>query len=64
MVKKESTIPLPQSFFATSIFGLIISGGFMISGKLDETWGITFLIVFFMMLVASFSSMAPDRSDL
>ena len=59
-----ATLPLPQSFFLTSILGFIISAGLMISGRINETWGFTFCLVFVMMFIASFVSMTPSGKDL
>ena len=60
----SSTIPLPQSFFLTSILGFIISATLMYSGRINETWGFAFCLVFVMMFIASFISMTPKGHDL
>ena len=46
------------------IFGFIISATLMYSGRLSETWGFTFCLVFVMMFIASFISMTPKGNDL
>ena len=56
-------VPLPQSFFATSILCVIISAWLWLTGRVSDSWGVAFLIVFFIMLIASFTSIAPDRYD-
>jgi hypothetical protein len=61
--RRHETIPLPQSFFAMSMFGIMLSLWLMLSNRVDDTWGVTFLIVFGMMFIASFTSMAPSRHD-
>lgn len=57
-------LPLSQSFFLTSIFGFIISATLMYSGRINETWGFAFCLVFVMMFIASFISMTPKGKDL
>ncbi len=59
-----STLPLPQSFFVTSIIGFIISAVLMIYGRIDETWGFAFCMVFVMMFIASFVSITPHGKDI
>lgn len=59
-----SSLPLPQSFFVTSIIGFIISAGLMIYGRISETWGFAFCLVFIMMFIASFVSITPRGKDL
>ena len=60
----SSSLPLPQSFFLTSILGLIISAALTISGKLSPSWGFSFCLVFVMMFIASFVSITPRGKDL
>jgi Flp pilus assembly protein TadB len=55
------TIPLPQSFFVTSILGFIIAATLMAYGTLTETWGFAFCLVFVMMFIASFVSIHPKK---
>lgn len=55
------TLPLPQSFFITSILGLIIAAFLTLSGKLDPTWGFAFCLVFVMMFIASFVTIHPKE---
>ncbi len=57
-------LALSQSFFLTSIFGFIISATLMYSGRLGETWGFAFCLVFVMMFIASFISITPKGNDL
>lgn len=55
------TLPLPQSFFITSILGLIIAAFLTLSGKLNPTWGFAFCLVFVMMFIASFVTIHPKE---
>ncbi len=55
------TLPLPQSFFITSILGLIIAAFLTLSRKLDPTWGFAFCLVFVMMFIASFVTIHPKE---
>ena len=59
-----SAIPLSQSFFVTSILGFIISATLMIYGRINETWGFAFCMVFVMMFIASFVSITPRGKDI
>lgn len=59
-----STLPLPQSFFLTSIIGFLIAAGLMISGRINATWGFAFCLVFVMMFIASFVSITPRREHI
>ena len=59
-----STLPLPKSFFVTSIIGFIISAVLMIYGRIDATWGFAFCMVFVMMFIASFVSITPHGKDI
>ena len=60
----NSTLPLSQSFFVTSILGLIIAAALTIFGRISPTWGFTFCLVFVMMFIASFVSITPHGRDL
>ncbi len=59
-----SSLPLPQSFFITSILGFIISATLMIYGRINETWGFAFCMVFVIMFIASFVSITPRGKDI
>lgn len=59
-----SSLPLPQSFFITSILGFIISATLMMYGRISETWGFAFCMVFVMMFIASFVSITPRGKDI
>lgn len=56
--------PLPRSFLLVSMFGLLISGIYTYSGRLNATWGITLLLIFGIMFAASLLSMTPTFEDL
>lgn len=60
----SSTLPLSQSFFMTSILGLVISAVLTVYGRISLTWGFTFCLVFVMMFIASFVSITPHGKDL
>lgn len=60
----SSTLPLSQSFFLTSILGLVISAVLTVYGRINPTWGFTFCLVFVMMFIASFISITPHGKDL
>jgi hypothetical protein len=53
--------PLPSSFMLTAVFGFVISAFWVLPQ--DETWGVTFLIFFTSMFVASAISMAHAPID-
>lgn len=60
----SSTLPLSQSFFVTSILGVIIAAALTISGRISPTWGFAFCLVFVMMFIASFVSITPHGRDI
>ncbi|MBI5003414.1 hypothetical protein HZC31_08590 [Candidatus Woesearchaeota archaeon] len=60
----SSTLPLSQSFFLTSILGLVVSAVLTVYGRISPTWGFTFCLVFVMMFIASFVSITPHGKDL
>ena len=55
--------PLPTSFFLVSILGFLISFVYTLSGKLDRTWGFTFIVVFVIMFVATLVSLEPTPEE-
>ena len=57
-------MPLPRSFLLVSMFGLVISGVYTYSGRLNATWGITLLLIFGIMFAASLLSMTPTFEEL
>ncbi len=56
--------PLPRSFMLVSMLGLAISGVYTYSGRLDPTWGFTFILISGIMFVASVLSMTPPAEEL
>ncbi len=57
------TLPLPQSFFLTSILGFLIASILTLSGRISLSWGFAFCLVFVMMFIASFVSITPIGED-
>lgn len=57
------TLPLPQSFFLTSILGFLIASILTLSGRISLSWGFAFCLVFVMMFIASFVSITPSGRD-
>lgn len=55
--------PLPSSFMVASMLGLAIFGVYTFSGRIDPTWGFTFLLIFGIMFVAAIFSMTPVYED-
>ncbi|MBT4823900.1 hypothetical protein HN695_00855 [Candidatus Woesearchaeota archaeon] len=55
--------PLPQSVLLTGLMGFLLSAIFTYSGKIGLSWGFAFMLVFLVMIIASFISMAPDYDD-
>ena len=51
--------PLPASFMLLSILGLLISGTYMLFGRLPLSWGTAFLLVFAIMFIASVLAITP-----
>lgn len=54
--------PLPATFTLTSILGLIITTIFTASGRIPLAWGVSFDVVFAIMLLASMVSITPKFS--
>lgn len=55
--------PLPQSILLTGIIGIIISSIFTYSGRISLSWGFAFMLVFIIMIIASFVSMTPSFDE-
>ncbi|MBT4540047.1 hypothetical protein HOC35_00905 [Candidatus Woesearchaeota archaeon] len=55
--------PLPQSILLMGLMGFLISAIFTYSGSIGLSWGFSFMIVFIVMIIASFVSMAPSYDD-
>ena len=55
--------PLPQSVLLTGLMGFILSAIFTYSGTIGLSWGFAFMIVFLMMIIASFVSISPGYED-
>jgi len=58
--------PLSNGFMVASMLGFIISAVYWSFGRISETWGFTFCLVFVMMFIASMVSMtkAPVPDEL
>ncbi len=56
--------PLPRTFMLASMLGLLISGVYTVSGRLDPTWGFTFMLISGIMFIASMLSITPTEEDL
>jgi len=52
---------LPQSFLATGLIGFIFVAVWGYYGKLPLPWATAFGLVFLLMIIASFISMAPPN---
>jgi len=61
--KKQVFEPLPGTFMMLGIIGFVISLVYTISGKLDPSWGTSFIIVFLIMIMASIKSMTPSGKN-
>ncbi|MDD5086722.1 MAG: hypothetical protein PHV16_03125 [Candidatus Nanoarchaeia archaeon] len=57
--KKPVFQPLPGTFMMMGIIGFTISLIYSISGKLDLSWGVSFILVFLIIILASIKSMTP-----
>jgi hypothetical protein len=57
--KKPFFQPLPGTFMMMGIIGFTISLIYTMSGKLDPSWGVSFILVFLIMVFASIKSMTP-----
>lgn len=53
--------PLPAGFMLVSMLGLVATIIYTNSGKLDNTWGFTFGLVFAMMFFASMLSLESNK---
>lgn len=54
------TVPVTGGFMITSMLGLIICSVYTLSGRLDYTWGFTFILFFVIMFIASVISITPS----
>ena len=66
MIKKLRVAPLSSGFMLVSILGFLITIIYTYFGSIDITWGVTFLLVFTVMFIASIISMtaAPVEEEL
>ncbi len=55
--------PIPQSVMLTGIMGFLLSGIFTYSGTIGLSWGFAFMLVFLVMIIASFVSITPGYED-
>jgi len=55
--------PLPATFTLVSIFGLIITTVFTVSGRVNLSWGVAFDLVFLLMFISSMLSISPRFSS-
>lgn len=61
MKRKFKFAPLNGAFMASSILGILISAMYVL--PVNETWGLTFLIAFGVMFIASVISMTVADPD-
>ena len=59
-VFRYSVAPLPAGFTLTGLLGLIVVSIYTLYGRLDPTWGFTFILVFLCMFIASMLSITPS----
>ncbi|RLE43584.1 hypothetical protein DRJ48_00550 [Candidatus Woesearchaeota archaeon] len=52
-------VMLPQSFLLTGLIGFLVVAVYGYYGKLSLPWATAFGLVFLLMVIASFISMAP-----
>ncbi len=57
--KKPVFQPLPGTFMMMGIIGFTVSLIYTISGRIDPSWGVSFIIVFLVIVLASIKSMTP-----
>ncbi|HLD19481.1 MAG TPA: hypothetical protein VJB90_05745 [Candidatus Nanoarchaeia archaeon] len=55
-------VPLPGSTMLIGMFGFMITAYYTALGKLDKTWGFTFIVFFLILFIASVVSITPSLS--
>ena len=55
--------PIPQSVLLTGLMGFLLTAIFTYSGAIGLSWGFSFMIVFLVMIIASFVSITPGYDD-
>ena len=53
-------VPLSNAFMLGSIVGFVAFAMYTAFGRLDLTWGLTFCVVFMIMIIASVISVQPE----
>lgn len=61
---RRAPLPLSGGFMVISIIGLVASAIYTNSGKLTATWGVTFIMFFAVVFLASVVSITPTGDDL
>lgn len=56
---KYAVAPLSGGFMLTGLLGFIVVSIYTLSGRLDATWGFTFILIFLSMFIASVISITP-----
>ncbi len=56
---KYSVAPLSGGFTLTGLLGVIVASVYTLYGRLDATWGFTFILIFLSMFIASMISITP-----
>lgn len=56
---KYRVAPLSGGFTLTGLLGFIVVSVYTIYGRLDATWGFTFILIFLSMFIASMISITP-----
>ncbi len=51
--------PLSGGFTLTGLLGFIVVSIYTLYGRLDATWGFTFILIFLSMFIASIISITP-----
>ena len=55
--------PLPNSRLLVSLVGLIIVSIKLANETFDLTWGFTFILIFLIIITASFISITPGKNE-
>jgi len=55
--------PLPNSMLLVSLVGLIIVSIKLANETFDLTWGFTFILIFLIIITASFISITPGKNE-
>jgi hypothetical protein len=57
---KFRRVPLANSFLLASIILFVACGLYTAFGRIEPTWGLTFSVVFLIMIIASIISVQPE----